>query len=126
MGRTDEFRVVDVAVDGDDLDRLRGRSRDGQGAIEVDPAGRPVRVKKREMRPDDVLQKLLDEDSLSIDEGPAERVQKKIAANPAGLKKGYDPYESGLLAKKERRRKRDLRALSAWIEARKRAESVKE
>lgn len=126
MSRTDEFRVVDVAVDGDDLDRLRRRSRDGQGAVEVDPAGRPVRVRKHGVRPNDVLQKLLDDDSLSIDEGPPERAQKRIAANPAGLKKGYDPYESGLLAKTERRRKRDLRALSAWIAARKRAESVKE
>lgn len=43
-----------------------------------------------------------------------------IRSNPKGLRLGYDPYESGLLAKKQRRPKRDLRALSNWIEMRKR------
>lgn len=42
-----------------------------------------------------------------------------IRNNPKGLRLGYNPYESGLLAKTERRRKRDLRELSKWIEMKK-------
>ena len=42
-----------------------------------------------------------------------------IRNNPKGLRLGYDPYESGLLTKKEKRPKRDLRELSKWIEMKK-------
>jgi hypothetical protein len=42
-----------------------------------------------------------------------------IRNNPKGLRLGYNPYESGLLTKKERRPKRDLRELSKWIEMKK-------
>jgi hypothetical protein len=42
-----------------------------------------------------------------------------IRNNPKGLRVGYDPYESGLLAKKDRKPKRDLRELSKWIEMKK-------
>ena len=45
-----------------------------------------------------------------------------IRNNPKGLRLGYDPYESGLLKKTERRPKRDLRELSKWIELRKKTE----
>lgn len=40
--------------------------------------------------------------------------------NKAAVKSGYNPYESGLIVKK-RALKRDLKELSRWIEARKRA-----
>lgn len=39
-----------------------------------------------------------------------------IQQNPKGLRVGYNPYESGLLAKKERKKKTDLRELSKWVE----------
>jgi hypothetical protein len=39
--------------------------------------------------------------------------------NPKGLTEGYDPYRSGLLVKKEWKKKRDLRALSEWVEVKK-------
>ena len=44
---------------------------------------------------------------------------KIITANAKGLRVGYNTYESGKLEKKEWKKKRDLRALSQWIEARK-------
>jgi hypothetical protein len=44
-----------------------------------------------------------------------------IRNNPKGLRLGYNPYESGLLASKERKRKKDLRELSKWIEMKKKA-----
>jgi hypothetical protein len=39
--------------------------------------------------------------------------------NTKGLVQGYDPYQSGVLGKAEWKKKRDLRALSAWVEVKK-------
>ena len=39
--------------------------------------------------------------------------------NPSGVKRGYDPYDSGLLNKKQYKKKKDLRKLSDWIQSRK-------
>ena len=52
------------------------------------------------------------------DEGPA---NAPIRSNPKGLRNGYNPYESGLLAKKGAGKKKDLRELSKWMEAKKNA-----
>jgi hypothetical protein len=52
------------------------------------------------------------------DEAPA---NAPIRNNTKGLRVGYNPYESGLLAKKGPRRKVDLRELSKWMEAKKNA-----
>jgi len=46
-------------------------------------------------------------------------VNAPISSNPKGLRVGYNPYESGVLAKKEWKPKRDLREFSKWIETRK-------
>lgn len=53
--------------------------------------------------------------TVEDDPNPADPIRN----NPKGLRLGYDPYESGLLKKAERRPKRDLRELSKWIELRK-------
>jgi hypothetical protein len=52
------------------------------------------------------------------EEGPA---NSPIRNNTKGLRNGYNPYESGLLAKKGPRKKVDLRELSKWMEAKKNA-----
>lgn len=52
-----------------------------------------------------------------MDDEPA--ANAPIRTNPKGLRVGYNPYESGVLAKKEWKRKRDLNELSKWIEAKK-------
>ena len=52
------------------------------------------------------------------DEAP---VNAPIRSNPKGLRVGYNPYESGVLAKKGPPKKRDLRELSKWMEAKKNA-----
>jgi len=52
------------------------------------------------------------------DEGSA---SAPIRSNPKGLRNGYNPYESGLLAKQGQRRKVDLRELSKWMEKKKNA-----
>jgi hypothetical protein len=42
-----------------------------------------------------------------------------MTINAKGLKKGYNPYDSGALGKQEWKKKKDLRELSKWIEMRK-------
>lgn len=46
---------------------------------------------------------------------------KIISTNKKGLRIGYNPYDSGRLSKEQWKKPRDLRALSQWIEAQKRA-----
>jgi hypothetical protein len=43
-----------------------------------------------------------------------------VTINKVATKSGYNPYESGLILKKSRAKKRDLKELSRWIETRKR------
>jgi hypothetical protein len=43
-------------------------------------------------------------------------------SDTAKLKRGYNPYHSGHLVKKRWKKKRDMRKLSKWIEARKLAD----
>jgi len=42
-----------------------------------------------------------------------------IKSNPKGLKKGYNPYNSGVLGTERRKKKKNLRELSKWVELRK-------
>jgi len=56
-----------------------------------------------------------------IEEPPANGAP--IRSNPTGLRIGYDPYESGLLASRPRQKKRDLRELSRWLEMKRRIEA---
>lgn len=47
-----------------------------------------------------------------------------IRSNPHGTSVGYNPYESGLLTRRERAPKRDLRELSRWIELKRMVEKA--
>jgi hypothetical protein len=49
-----------------------------------------------------------------------------IQSNPKGLKTGYNPYNSGALAKQGYKKKRNLKDLSKWIELRKKIAEKKE
>ena len=42
-----------------------------------------------------------------------------IKSNPKGLKKGYNPYNSGVLGKQSWKKNKNLRELSKWVELRK-------
>ncbi len=71
-----------------------------------------------------VGQRLEHQELALIDEQPARNM---LTANASGLRTGYNPYDSGMLPKKACRRRKDLRALSKWIEAKKsRGESADE
>ncbi len=69
------------------------------------------------------LQKL-EHPALSIaDEGTQPNT---VRANPLGAKKGYDPYDSGRLAKPAPPPKKDLRKLSEWLKLKKQAMNNKD
>ena len=67
----------------------------------------------------ETMRRLLDDDALAFTEDDAKGTSRRIQPNPGGLKKGYDPYDSGMLVKKQWKKKKDLRALSEWIEKKK-------
>lgn len=66
------------------------------------------------------LRALVDPSLDVVDDGPAAHGIE----NPAGLKTGYNPYESGALVKtgRHKKKKTDLRELSKWIEAKRKLE----
>jgi hypothetical protein len=93
----------------------------------------------------DVTWQWTDEDLLADDTlGAAERMRALVdpkldildesgELNPAGddkratsAKSGYNPYNSGSLAKDSWKKKKDLRQLSKWIELRKKMAAKKE
>ncbi len=68
--------------------------------------------------------RILDHPALSIAED-APPTEETVRANPLGVKKGYDPYDSGKLGKAQAARKKDLRRLSEWLKLKKQAEENK-
>jgi hypothetical protein len=58
---------------------------------------------------------LLDPNLDLEDEAPRPHDPRNIK----GLTHGYDPYHSGVLVKKEWKKKRDMRALSEWVAVKK-------
>lgn len=100
-----------------------GKADDAPGQLGVDDRGNVTWTWKQ----DDAL---LADDTL----GAAERVRALLdpslelkdddptpldPRNTKGLTVGYDPYQSGVLSRKERKKKRDMRALSEWVELKK-------
>jgi len=59
---------------------------------------------------------------LSEDDGPTSATEP----NPKKLTKGYDPYDSGALGKAGRKKPKNLREFSKWIELRRRMEKGKD
>ncbi len=47
---------------------------------------------------------------------------KSLRDNHKGLKTGYNPYDSGSLGKTARKKKKNLRELSKWIETKRKVE----
>jgi hypothetical protein len=104
-----------AGLDGlDDIEPPENRTSSGVPAA----AGAP----RRGLDGPETLRRLLDDESLGFAEEDAKGTSRRIQPNPRGLKKGYDPYDSGMLVKKQWKRKKDLRALSRWIEQKKKLE----
>jgi hypothetical protein len=69
--------------------------------------------------------KALDYHGLSlVDDEPPKNAP--IQQNPKGLRVGYNPYESGMLAKKAVRKKKDLRELSKWVDMKRKLDKKSE
>ncbi len=71
------------------------------------------------------LKKLLPELSIVDDEPPP---GAGVRPNPGGVKKGYDPYDSGRLSRtgKQKAIKKDLRKLGDWLDLRRQAAKNKD
>ncbi len=76
------------------------------GQVRFDDRGNAVWETSRHQR--------LEHPALALAEEQAPR--DTLKTNGGGLKTGYNPYDSGTLPKATRRRNKDLRALSKWIE----------
>jgi hypothetical protein len=106
----------------------RRQQPDKPGQIAFDDRGNAVYEWKEDYLAEDgaagerARDKALAHPGLAIveDEAPA---NAPIRNNTKGLRVGYDPYQSGLLAKKGLRKKVDLRKLSKWMEAKKNAKA---
>lgn len=89
------------------------------GRVEHDDPGNARWVPARNLASPDSVARLLDDDTLAICEPDHATTLPRARTNDTGLRVGYDPYDSGLLVKGQRGRKKDLRALSEWIKQRK-------
>jgi hypothetical protein len=116
MGDTGKFKTADKL---DELRSLEESQQAGKGRIEFDELGNAVWVPYTGLGAEETIKALLNDNTLALTQDDAKGTVRRIQANPAGLKKGYDPYESGLLVKKQWKKKKDLRALSKWIEQKK-------
>lgn len=101
------------------------------GTISFDPRGNPVyEWNTGELSADGetgerARRKALEFHGLSLVDEQAPK-DAPIRQNPKGLRVGYDPYESGMLAKTGAKKKTDLRELSKWVEMKRKLEKKRE
>lgn len=103
------------SIDDDDQDDNERGSTPRSGRVTFDDRGNAVwdTGRRKGVRENPGLS-LVDEEDSPLGE---------VRHNRVGVKKGYNPYESGLLAdkkkKEEPRKRKDLAALSKWIQLKK-------
>lgn len=100
------------------------------GTVNFDPRGNAVYQWSTDTLAEDgetgerARSKALEFHGLSlVDDEPPKNAP--IQQNPKGLRVGYNPYESGMLAKKGARKKTDLRELSKYLEMKRKLENKK-
>ncbi len=113
----DKFKRI--SADMREMTHYAEEQRLGRGKIEFDDLGNAIWVPTAATVSSDVMLRLLHDPTLAISEDYSQNSSPVVKKNPSGLKKGYDPYDSGLLAKKQFKKKKDLRKLSTWIQSRK-------
>ena len=124
MGDNDKSHKI--SDDAKEMSHYAEEQRLGHGRIEFDELGNAIWVPFSGSNGEEVMRRLLDDPTLAFSADYSQGTQKRIQQNQQGVKKGYDPYDSGLLVKKEWKKKKDLRALSKWIELRKKMTEKKE
>ena len=116
---SDKGKSRKIADNLKEISHYAEEQRLGHGRIEFDELGNAIWVPHSAVTGDDVMRRLLDDPSLAFSSDYSPGTQKRIEQNQQGMKKGYDPYDSGVIVKKEWKKKKDLRKLSAWIKTRK-------
>lgn len=117
MSETGKFKKI--SDDAKEMSHYSEEQRLGHGRIEFDELGNAIWVPNKGASGNDVMRLLLDDPNLAFSADYNQGTEKRIQQNQVGVKKGYDPYDSGLLVKKEWKKKKDLRKLSSWIKSRK-------
>ena len=113
MSNTGRFHQAGTPAARQDHDEAQAT---GQGRVEFDELGNAVWVPYGNLGSEEVLTRLLNDETLSLSQDERPGTVHRVQPNPAGLRKGYDPYDSGMLVKRQWKPKKDLRALSKWIE----------
>ncbi len=119
---SDSGKHKKISDDVNEMSRYAEEQRLGHGQIEFDELGNAIWVPYSGAAGADVMQKLLHDPNLAITNDYTSGTTKRVESNPQGLKKGYDPYDSGMLVKKQWKKGKDLRRLSEWIKSKKKAE----
>ena len=117
MAESDKFKKI--STDAKEMTHYSEEQRLGHGRIEFDELGNAIWVPNSGASGNDVMRLLLDDPNLAFSADDGKGTQKRIQNNQQGVKKGYDPYDSGLLVKKEWKKTKDLRKLSSWIKTQK-------
>ncbi len=117
MANDDKARKIGDSAK--EMSHYAEEQRLGHGRIEFDELGNAIWVPFTANTSAEVMRRLLDDPTLAFSSEYQPGTQKRIQQNQAGVKKGYDPYDSGMLVKKEWKKKKDLRKLSDWIKSRK-------
>jgi hypothetical protein len=115
MGNKDKSQKIGDSMK--EMAHYAEEQRLGHGRIEFDDLGNAVWVPADATAGDEVMRRLLDDPTLAFSDDYSAGTVKRIQQNQGGLKKGYDPYDSGQLVKKQWKKKKDLRKLSDWIKS---------
>ncbi len=116
MSDTSKFKTAERMAE---LHKLEEAERQGHGRIEYDELGNAVWVPYGGLGSEETLKRLLNDETLALSADDSKGTVRRVQPNAGGLRKGYDPYDSGMLLKKQWKKKKDLRALSKWIEQKK-------
>jgi hypothetical protein len=116
MSDTGKFKLPEKPPE---LDKHEEGSGSSHGRIRFDDLGNAVWEPHTGLGSADTVRVLLEDSVLAVSEDDSKGTLQRVQPNPTGLKKGYDPYDSGLLAQKGNKKQKDLRALSKWIETKK-------
>jgi hypothetical protein len=97
--------------------------KNDRGKVLYDTGDRQVRPGADEADPD--FLESFKHPGLSVVDDDASS-KSPIKSNEKGVQRGYNPYNSGALYKKTFKKKRDMRALSKWIELKKKMDDKKD